>query len=191
MRSNPNKLFVLQSVVSKASHKVRRSVGSQRKAYNKWVDYDNWKLIGNTIHNLITSLPNHKKVQHFSEKYFIQILSLIMSIRLKKIFTYPIGICAEEWVSEGIILLLPKLRSNCKSHIRLFAIWTVWFVYPRSGTYTNEYHWKDKTNDAKRLRYPCQAPICLSINRRETRYLARNRLFLYTIDAVYNFQYGK
>ena len=118
-------------------------------------------------------------------------LSLIMSIRLKKIFTYPIGICAEEWVSEGIILLLPKLRSNCKSHIRLFAIWTVWFVYPRSGTYTNEYHWKDKTNDANRLRYPCQAPICLSINRRETRYLARNRLFLYTIDAVYNFQYGK
>ena len=75
MRSNPNKLFVLQSVVSKASHKVRRSVGSQRKAYNKRVDYDNWKLIGNTIHNLITSLPNHKKVQHFSEKYFIQIIA--------------------------------------------------------------------------------------------------------------------
>ena len=65
MRSNPNKLFVLQSVVSKASYKVRRSVGNQRKPYNKWVDYDNWKVIGNTIHDFITSLQKNNKVHKF------------------------------------------------------------------------------------------------------------------------------
>ena len=57
-----NKLFIVQSNASKTSYKVRRSAGNVRKAYNKWVDYDNWKLIGNTIYDFMTSLHSHEKV---------------------------------------------------------------------------------------------------------------------------------
>lgn len=46
---------------NKASYKVRRSAGNVRKAYNKWIAYDHWKLIGNTIYDFMTSLHSHEK----------------------------------------------------------------------------------------------------------------------------------
>ena len=65
IRFDSNKLLIVQINANKASYKVRRSAGNVRKAYNKWVDYDNWKLIGNKINDLITSLQNNNKVDKF------------------------------------------------------------------------------------------------------------------------------
>ena len=68
IRFDSNKLLIVQINANKASYKVRRSAGNVRKAYNKWVDYDNWKLIGNTIYDFMTSLHSHQKVWQLSKK---------------------------------------------------------------------------------------------------------------------------
>ena len=116
-----NKLFIVQSNASKTSYKVRRSAGNVRKAYNKWVDYDNWKLLGNTIYDFIASLPTQKKVCQLCKKILLShvIIATIFS-QFKEFIFFQIGAGTQKWVFRGVILLLPKLRPRWTWYIRLF-----------------------------------------------------------------------
>ena len=84
-----NKLFIVQSNASKTSYKVRRSAGNVRKAYNKWVDYDNWKLIGNTIYDFIASLPTQKKVCQLCKKILLShVIIALFLVSLKNLYFF-------------------------------------------------------------------------------------------------------